>query len=138
MKQILEIYKKKYMVRPIFYKCVTKASVILALGLLWDRFLNQSRLLSMPEHAFFILGCITMLLSWFNYLKLDGMRLQYRNEKPQNKRKRHRTKDVADFVDEKVISFDELEEDEQAACRLASNLFTGLAFVLISMAAALF
>ena len=40
---------------------------------------------------------------------------------------------MADFVDEEVVSFDELEDEEKVVVNLLSNLVTGLIFVFISL-----
>ena len=126
------------MKRPILYRTVTKASVILVLALLWERFINHNGRFPVFQHSFAILGLVCICLAWFSYLSFDGMRIHYLNEKKDRKaRKKHKTRDIADFVDEKIISFDELEKEEQIVCSLFSTLFAGLLFVLLSVAAAL-
>ena len=42
-------------------------------------------------------------------------------------------KAMIDFTEERIEACDELEKDEQIACKLASNLMTGLLYVLISV-----
>jgi len=130
MKKISGLYKP-YMIRPIIYKTATKASIALTVVLLWNYWINTNSFMSL-EDGFFAVGFAVMLLSWFSYLKLDGIRINM-NGNHKEKKKKHRTSDIIDFADEKVISFDELESDEQEACKLASSLITGVSFLIVSL-----
>jgi hypothetical protein len=118
----------------MIYKIATKSSIVLVLALLWDRFVNISNRMSLRKDVFFIIGLIWMLFAWFQYLKLDGYTIQYVfRDKRERKVKKHIQKDIVDFVDEKIISFGELEEDEKVLVNLLSNVITGLIYVLISV-----
>ena len=124
---------KEYMIRPLIYKVVTKSSIIFAICLIWDKFVNVSNFRSLTKDAFFVIGFIWMLFAWFQYLKLDGYTFQYIFREKQKKKKKHVQKDMVDFVDEEVVSFDELEDEEKVVVNMLSNLATGLIFVLISI-----
>lgn len=122
------------MIRPIVYKSITKFAIGLAVSLLWERFINKDSLISAGDFAFFIVGVFLIAMAWFNYLGLDGLRVNSPERKPKAaKKKLHWQKDIVDFVDVKIISFDELEKDEQALCSLISNLVVGAVFVLLSL-----
>ena len=122
------------MVRPLIYKVVTKSSIIVVLALLWNYVVNTSSHMSIRKDAFFVIGLIWMMFAWFQYLKLDGYTVQYVfKDKRKRKEKKHIQKDIADFVDEKIISFEELEDEEKVVVNLLSNLISGLIFVLISL-----
>lgn len=125
-----------YMIRPLIYKTVMKCSVVLAISLLWDRFINTSKAMSMMEDVFFVIGMILILFSWFQYLRLDGFSVHHLlEEKEKTPRKKHVKKDIVDFVDEKIVSFHELDDDERVVIVLLSNLISGLIFVIISLIA---
>lgn len=132
--KFIKRWYKDYMIRPILYKMVTKVSVGLAAALLWDRFVNVNNMFSMMEFAFLAVGLVMMAAAWFQYLKLDGMKLPEVPKKIQEmaaeRKNRHKERDIVDFVDEKIISFDELEEEEQVACNLASDFLGGLIFLI--------
>ena len=131
--KIREIFKS-YMVRPLIYKIVTKSSIIVVLAVLWNYVVNTSSHMSIRKDAFFVIGLIWMMFAWFQYLKLDGYTVQYVfKDKRKRKEKKHIQKDIADFVDEKIISFEELEDEEKVVVNLLSNLISGLIFVLISL-----
>ena len=135
MKKILAIYKA-YMVRPILYQCVTRCAVALAAVLVWDRFVPSSLLAVLD-------GClaaavILLMMAWFVYLKLDGMMVHHLLEDRRKKKKKSKRRvggDIADYVDEHIVSFDELEEGEQTACRLAADLLAAALFLAASLIA---
>lgn len=134
MKKLLSLFRVE-MIRPIFYKCINKSSIVLAAVLVWNRFVNKGRL-SVGDGCF-IGAAIFFALAWVNYLQADGIRIPalFRDRK-QKKPRRHATTDIVDFVDEHITSFDELDEDEQQLCRFASNVISGLIFLIASLIAA--
>jgi len=129
-----KIYKK-YMIRPIIYQIIPRFCIGAAFCLLWDRYLNKAHYYNIWEYPTLLYGFILLALAWFQYLKLDGFRIHYLMEHHEKKtpKKHHSTRSIVDFADEKIISFDELEPSEQAACRLASNLIPGIIFILPSL-----
>lgn len=127
---------KSYMIHPLVYQVITKASIVVVVALLWDRFVNVQGHLSMVRDAYLVLGLIFLMLSWFQYLSLDGMSIKHLfATKDKKKPKRKGTSDIADYADEKIISFSELEDDERTVVRLLANVITGLIFVVISLIA---
>ncbi len=135
IKKIKNIFKG-YMIRPLIYKTITKCSIVLVISLLWDNFINTAKIMSLTEDVFFIVGLIFVLFSWFQYLRLDGFTIHHLLEEKEKKPiKKHWKKDIVDFVDEKIVSFDELDDDERVVVVLFSNLISGLIFVVISLVA---
>ena len=135
IKKIRTIFQK-YMIRPMIYQSITKIAVALVLCLLWDRFLNQEHYQSIVESAFFVAGCIFVLLAWIQYLRMDGVRFHHLMEERQERKKRaHVTKDIVDFVDEKIISFGELADEEQIVCRFLGDLICATIFFVPSFIA---
>lgn len=123
------------MIRPIIYQMVPKFCIGVVFCLLWERYLNKEHIYNVWEYPTLLYGSILLALAWFQYLKLDGFRFHYLLERPEKKapKKRHFTRSIVDFADEKIISFDELEPNEQAACSLASSLIPGILFILPSL-----
>ena len=137
MKKIRSIYRK-YMFRPTLYMTGRNLVIGIVLVLLWDRFLNPSNL-SPLGHAGFCVGAVAGMLAWFEYLHLDGFAVHHQNENIRKKPKeRHRSKDIVDFVDEKIISYDELEKDEKAVCRFLSDLICAAVFMIPGIFTAIF
>lgn len=134
MKKLRQIYKLQYMLHPTVYRTVTKASVSLTLSLLWDRFFNRSGGVRI-DYPFTIFGLIFVILGWFSYLSLDGIRFHHLLERLGQKTKVRGSRDIVDYADEKIISFDELDHEEQAACKLVSSLMTGFLLLTLGFAA---
>ena len=112
---------KRYMIRPVLYLCVGKWAGAAAFALVWNRFLNQGggRPLSLPFAA---CTAVFLGLAWFQYLKFDGFSLHYLFEDKREPKKKHPKRDIVDYVDEKITSLADLEEEERTLCRMISNL----------------
>lgn len=135
MKKIIAIYKA-YMIRPIVYMCVTRCAIALAAALAWKRFVPGA--LRVVRDGCLTAGVIFLMMAWFAYLKLDGMTVHHLMEdrkKPKKRARRRLGGDIADYVDQHIVSFDELDAPEQAACRLAANLIGAALFLAASLAA---
>jgi hypothetical protein len=135
VRKITGLYKPN-MVRPIIYKTATKLSFALLAVQLWNRWINTKSLMSLRD-GYFAVGLIVLMLSWFSYLKLDGINVHLWTEKKE-KKKKHRMYDIIDFADEKITSYDELEPDEQIACKLASSIITGVLLLMVSLGYVIF
>ena len=124
-----------YMIRPTIYKCVTKISIAFTASLLWERYIGKCGMRGMVEQAFFVAGFYFVVLSWMEYLKMDGVKVHFLLEERQKKKKpkRHSQADIADFADEKVISFEELEEDERIVCKFLSDIICFAVFMVPSI-----
>ncbi len=121
------------MIRPIIYYSVTRIAVALVLSLLWNRYLNSYGPEALYSRAFLMAAVCFGAISWFIYLRMDGVKIHYLLEdRHQRKKRKHSHADIADFVDEKIISFDELEDDEKDVCRLLGNIFCFLLFLILS------
>lgn len=138
MKKLFSIYRR-YMLRPIIYKTVTRASVVAVLCLLWQRYVSDGHFTLWQAPAL-LCGAALCGWAWLCYLKLDGMTVHHLLEdlKTGGRKKYHPTRSIVDFADEKIISFDELEPDERTFCSMAANLLLGVPLVVVGLAAGLF
>jgi hypothetical protein len=148
VKRLLEKYRPKKL-KPVIYRFIKRFATGLALALVWDRFFNSQKLLSLSGHAFFILGTVFFALAWFNYLKLDGMKIHYLNEGRKKQRKtKHKTSAMIDYTEEEPpktgsgdpdsIDSDLIDENEETKTALLSNLLAGFCFMLPSFVFLLF
>lgn len=126
------------MIRPICYQCVTKCAFALAILLLWDRFVNPLGMYRAVRDGFFLVGIFFLLMAWFSYLWLDGMRMPKFVRRERKKKTRNRTRDVVDFVDEHVTSLDELSDEERHACGFCSSMLAAVIFMLPSLGLLIF
>lgn len=137
MKRIFSIYKP-YMLHAIFYKGVTRLSVAAAACLVWENFVSDG-IFTLWEGPVLVCGITFLAWAWMSYLSLDGLsprRLFTAGRTPEkSKKRRHATSSMADYADEHIVSFDELEPEERTFCSLATNLVLGSAMTLIGLAA---
>ena len=126
----LKKHYHRYMLRPILYRtfaCVL-GGVVLALA--WQRFVDQTRGLSAP---FFALAVVFGAMAWFNYLAIDGVGSPMTHKRPSLPKEQRATGDVADYLDEEIVSFKDLGKSERQWCRLAVNLICLLLFLAASL-----
>ena len=122
-----------YMIRPTIYRTASKSIITLTLLLIWDRYLNDGRMSVMRDGAF-IVGIILLGTAWWNYLRLDGIKNPFTAGKKEKKKKKNRiTGDIADYADQHIVNFDELDEQEQYACGMCSSLAAALLFLVPSV-----
>lgn len=135
MIKMFSLYKS-YMIRPTLYKCVSKSVIMVTLILLWDRYVNHG-VLAVWRDGCFSAALFLFALAWVSYLQLDGVRNPLRGNAKEKKKTRRHTGDIADYADEHIVSFDELDDDERTACSMGSSLLAGLLFLIPSLVALL-
>ena len=132
MKKLFDKYTK-ILIRPILYRSVTWGSIALTAALVWERFVGMKSFLSVGRDVFFMIGVFFLALAWFSYLRIDGIRApKIKTENFKRKPKRFGYGDIIDFADEHVVTFDELSDEEQDLCKLATNFLLGVLFLLTS------
>ena len=138
MKKLFSIYKKD-MFRAILYKAVGRLATAACLCLLWQRFVSDGAF-TIWEAPCLAVGVAFLGWAWVDYLRLDGIRLPFvdrdrRLPEQRMARKRHATHAMADFADEKIVSFDELSPEEKVFGSMAASLAVGLPMTVIGIAA---
>ena len=128
MKKIFSIYKRD-MLRAAGYKAFRRAVVSACLCLVWDRFLSDG-VYTVWQAPCLAIGAVLLGWAWVNYLRLDGIRLPFvdraRSLSDERTARRHGTHSIADFADEKIVSYDELSDEERVLCSLLACLAVGL------------
>lgn len=131
MKKWFQKHFQRYMIRPVIYQTFTRVIYALTIVLLWNEFANRG---SLPLSWGFVVPVIVyLLLAWMAHLRLDGLRapkfdrnLFLRKKRPD----RFSGGDIADYLDHKPVSFEELEPEEKDACLVISNLITAALFFI--------
>ena len=83
--------------------------------------------------GFFVMGVLLFVLAWFSYLGLDGLEAPVAHLKILNKKQkssRKRTNDMIDYVEEDVVTLDELSDEDRHVCKLISNFLSGAIFFI--------
>ena len=135
----------RYMIRPIVTKTITRTLIGLVIVLLWDKYVNVERIgVSRLGFGLGAVGIILMAGAWFSYLHLDGLTpIDTAKKKFGVKNKKKKTKqsmggDIADYLDEEIVPYEELDESEKAACQMAAFLISGMILVIAGIMIPLF
>lgn len=119
MKQILSLFRP-HVIRVAAYSCISKIAIALCVLFAWNHFINKGSLmpLGIVDTGFFAVAIWFILGAWIQYLSLDGVRpFQILQIKKKN-RSIHAMDD------------DELDEDEEIAAKLFSNLAVAILFLI--------
>ena len=110
------------MIRPLIYKVFTRGILALFAAQLVHFFAPAGSGLSSFSNLSLGLGLLFLLFSVLAWLRLDGLKI------PQLKLPRMKRKDppflagsMADHVDDDIVSFDELDPEEQNVCVLLAD-----------------
>lgn len=135
MKQWLKKHLKPYMIRPTVYKAFSYFLTALVVVLFWNRFVNKGGSSPM-SHAYTILGMFFFAAAWFNYLRLDGIKISVMSLLPIGTPKKRASgpfSDMSDHIDTEVVSFQELGQEERDTCCLLANIICGVVFFFLSL-----
>ena len=136
MKSWLQKHFQRYMIRPVVYQTFTRVVMGLTLALLWNEFTNVSSTRLPLAYALVVIGIFYGICAWMAYLRLDGLSMPKFDRKLFQFKKKEPIRssygDMADHIDDEIISFEELEDDEKDACLLVSNLLCVVIFLVAS------
>lgn len=134
MKKATKFRFERHMIRPAIYHGATKFGVALVVSLLWNEFANPSNL-PVSSYAFLFMTVFFAVLAWLNFLRMDGLnmpRLKMDFLKKLKKKPMRNYADMSDYVDEEVVTFDDLEDEEKDICRLTVNAILSIVFLVLS------
>ena len=128
---------EKYMIRPVVYQVFTRFLVGLCLALLWNRFIAPRVAAANASWGFAFLVVFFAAMAWLAYLRLDGVNVPKFDRKLLRRKKTPERAfgDMIDYVDEPVVSFEELSDEEKDLTLLIANLITTALFILASFLA---
>ena len=122
------------MIRPLIYKIFTRGILALFAAQLIHFFASASSGLASFSNLSLGLGLLFVLFTFLAWLRADGLKI------PQLKLPRMKKKDppflagsMADHIDDEIVSFDDLDPEEQNICVLLADAF--LAVVCFVLAA---
>ncbi len=123
------------MLRPIAHMVFIRVILGVTAALLWNEFAGRNSAIPMRSFAFVFLGSLLLVMGWMAFLRFDGVHLPTFDKRlfEWKKHPKRIRGDMIDFVDEDVISFDDLEADEKDLCRLIADVVCGGVFLLLSL-----
>ena len=118
---------ERYMIRPVIYKAFTRCVLTLLVILLWDRYLQPRTPHITLNWAFTLAGAVFFLCAYLIRLRLDGLRIPRMKPLKRPRRDPYRAYgDMADYLDEPPVSFEDLDERERDVCSLLANMICGI------------
>ena len=134
IKKIINGIKNRDIRHAALQKAFPRVIIGLTLAYLWNTFLNSSQRLSIYGHCFMAIGLIFVGLAWLCYLRLDGVNApKLFKSKLFQKPPKRKMGDMIDFVDEEVISYEELDSDGRTVASLISNIIAAILFLIPCM-----
>ena len=134
MKQKLRKLMGREIIRPLIYKLFTRGILALFAAQLAHFFLPAGGTLSSFSNLSLLLGFVFALFAFLAWLRLDGMRIP-QMKLPRIKRKDppFLTGDMADHMDDDIVTFDELDPEEQNTCVLLADLILSAVCFLLAL-----
>ena len=112
------------LIRPLIYKIFTRGILALLVAQLVHFFAPANSGLASFSNLSLALALLFVLFTVLAWLRLDGLKI------PQVKLPRMKRKDppflagnMADHIDDEIVSFDDLDEEEQNVCVLLADAF---------------
>ena len=121
------------MIRPLIYKFFTRGFLALFAAQLVHFFAPADSGFASFSNLSLGLGFLFLLFSFLAWLRLDGLKI------PMLKLPRMKRKDppflagnMADHMDDEIVSFDDLDPDEQNICVLLADILLAVLCLLLS------
>ena len=120
--------------RAVLYQVFTRYVSCLCFALLWDFLFNKDRLRPVST-AFLLFAAVFAVLAWTAWLRLDGLSVPKLDRRLFRRRKTPERAygDLIDYVDEDIVTFDDLDDEEKDQCLVLSNLITAALFLITSL-----
>ena len=132
IRRIRQLFSR-HLVRPLIYKIFTRGILALFAAQLIHFFAPAGSGFFSFSNLSLGLGFLFLLLTFLVWLRLDGMKL------PQLKLPRMKRKDppflagsMADHVDDEIVSFEDLDPDEQNVCVLIADAVLAVLCLLLA------
>ena len=132
IRRIRQLFSR-HLVRPLIYKIFTRCILALFAAQLIHFFAPAGSGFFSFSNLSLGLGFLFLLLTFLVWLRLDGMKI------PQLKLPRMKRKDppflagsMADHVDDEIVSFEDLDPDEQNVCVLIADAVLAVLCLLLA------
>lgn len=133
MKAIIQKYCKKYMVKPIVYKFLTKLLLSALISVVWIRYVNTRQMYHSRNFLGFTLAVVFGTAAWFSFLKLDGFRIAGLPPKKNSRNKpKQSTASIIDHLDTEPDAFAALTDEEKSFCGFLSSFILFVLFLIIA------
>ena len=130
----LKTHVTRDMIRPLIYKIFTRGVLALFAAQLIHFFAPAHWQLALFSNLALLLAALFLLGAFLAWLRMDGMRLpQLKLPRIQRKDPPFLTGDMADHLDDEIVHFDDLDQEEQNVCVLLTDLILAAACFLFAV-----
>ncbi|MBS5114462.1 MAG: hypothetical protein KHY88_02010 [Erysipelotrichaceae bacterium] len=113
----------------IIKKTFEKLIIVACASIFWDFAIKSSPLQTMINYPIIFFAFLFLGFAWFNYLKLDGLRLPTNYNKIK-KAPKHKAKQMIDYVETEVKNDQHLTKNQLLYCKLYSNLICAVVLLI--------
>ncbi len=133
MRKWLRTHFHRHMIRPLIYKGFTRAVLSVFLVLVLDRFVHSPSPLFSKSNLFILTGILWLLGSWISYLRLRGLRFpRFDIQRMRRKDPLRNYGDISDHINDPIITYDDLDDQEKDVCTLLCDLALCPLFIVTS------
>ena len=119
------------MIRPLIYKIFTRGVLMLTAVLLWQNYVKNEFV--SKDDLWFVAALIFALQAVVAFIRLDGVKIP-QVKLPRIKRKQPPyEKDMADYINDDIVLFDDLDEDEQSLCVFMADIILMVVYLIASL-----
>lgn len=125
----------RVVIRPMIYMTFTRLGVGLLASLLVNHFFHDN-VRNMLTYAFTFFTALFAAMAWIAYLRFDGMRLpKLFMKRLQPKKRPFKTYgDISDHIDDEIVPFEKLTDQEKDLCCLVADFVCFVIFLILALA----
>ncbi len=130
----LRMHFGRHMVRPLVYKLFTRAVITVFAVRAAEFFIGRPSPLFVLSNLYLLCALLWLIGAWISYLRMHGLKFP----RPDIQRLRRKDPlrnfgDMADHIDEPVITYADLDDDEKDTVALLCDLALCPVFVIVSL-----
>ena len=132
VRRIKEIFSRE-MVRPLIYQISTRGVLALFVAQLAHFFAPAASGFSSFSNLSLGLGLLFVLFAFLAWLRTDGIRIpQLKLPRMKKKDPPFLARDMADHIDDDIVSFDDLDQEEQDLCVFLADCFLAAVCLILT------
>ena len=123
------------LIRPIAYQVFTRFLIGLCIALLAVFLIFGSTEVPQRGAALLIAAALSIAMAWAAWLRLDGVKLMRFDRKLFRRKKSPERAfgDMIDYVDEPIVTWEDLDDEEKDSSLVVSNLICAVLFAAGSL-----
>ena len=122
------------MIRPLIYKFFTRSVLTVFAVLVVDHFVPKVSPRFTKANLFLFAALLWLVGAWISYLRLHGFRFpRFDIQRLRRKDPLRSFGDIADHIDDPIVTYEDLDDQEKDVCTLLCDLAMCPLFALVSL-----